>query len=72
VIRFDRDDLTRADLNTRSTVINSLVSSRVINPNEGRAWLGLQPYAGGEEFANPNITTETKPEPKPQEVPRAA
>lgn len=56
-VRFDRDDLTRADLSTRSTVINSLVASRVINPNEGRSWLGLAPYAGGDEFANPNITT---------------
>lgn len=60
-VRFDRDDLTRADLSTRSTVINSLVASRVINPNEGRAWLGLTPYAGGDEFANPNITTPTDP-----------
>lgn len=54
-VRFDRDDLTRADLSTRATVINSLTASRVINPNEGRAWLGLQPYAGGEAFVNPNI-----------------
>ncbi|MDU9005755.1 phage portal protein [Sedimentitalea todarodis] len=67
VIRFDRDDLTRADLNTRATVINSLISSRTINPNEGRSWLGLQPYDGGEEFANPNISTEPKPA-GPQEV----
>lgn len=58
VIRFDRDDLTRADLDTRSTVINSLISSQVINPNEGRAWLGLTPRAGGDEFLNPNIQTE--------------
>ena len=56
-VRFDRDDLTRADLSTRSTVINSLTASRVINPNEGRGWLGLPPRAGGEEFINPNITT---------------
>ncbi|MFD1341464.1 phage portal protein [Litorisediminicola beolgyonensis] len=56
-IRFDRDDLTRADLSTRATVINSLIASRTINPNEGRAWLGLTPYAGGDEFANPNIST---------------
>ncbi|MAC79302.1 MAG: phage portal protein [Rhodobacteraceae bacterium] len=55
-IRFDRDDLTRADLATRATVINSLISSRTINPNEGRAWLGLAPYDGGNEFANPNIS----------------
>ncbi|MAZ27987.1 MAG: phage portal protein [Cytophagaceae bacterium] len=56
-VRFDRDDLTRADLSTRSTVINSLTASRVINPNEGRGWLGLPPRPGGEEFINPNITT---------------
>ena len=70
-IRFDRDDLTRADLNTRSTVINSLVSSRVINPNEGRNWIGLEPYDGGDEFANPNITTDT-PAPAAEEETDAA
>lgn len=56
VIRFDRDDLTRADLATRATVINSLISSRTINPNEGREWLGLSPRDGGDEFLNPNIS----------------
>lgn len=61
VVRFDRDDLTRADLKTRSTVINSLIASRVINPNEGRAWLGLTPRDGGDEFLNPNITTAPAP-----------
>lgn len=55
-IRFDRDDLTRADLTTRATAINSLISSRVLNPNEGRAWLGLEAREGGEEFLNPNIS----------------
>lgn len=58
VIRFDRDDLTRADLDTRSTVINSLISSQVINPNEGRQWLGLPPREGGDQFMNPNITAD--------------
>lgn len=58
VIRFDRDDLTRADLSTRATVINSLISSQTINPNEGRSWLGLPPREGGNEFLNPNITTQ--------------
>lgn len=55
VIRFDRDDLTRADLSTRATVINSLIASRTINPNEGREWLGLPPRDGGDEFLNPNV-----------------
>lgn len=61
VIRFDRDDLTRADLSTRATVINSLISSRTINPNEGRHWLGLPPRDGGDEFLNPNITQAPAP-----------
>jgi HK97 family phage portal protein len=53
-IRFDRDDLTRADLTARATAISSLIASRVLNPNEGRDWLGLGPRDGGEEYANPN------------------
>ncbi|MEM9765888.1 MAG: phage portal protein [Pseudomonadota bacterium] len=57
VVRFDRDDLTRADLGTRATVINSLIASRTLSPNEGRAWLGLPPREGGDEFANPNVET---------------
>lgn len=56
VIRFDRDDLTRADLATRATVINSLIASQTLNPNEGRSWLGLPPRAGGDQFLNPNIS----------------
>lgn len=56
VIRFDRDDLTRADLSTRATVINSLIASQTINPNEGRDWLGLPPREGGDAFLNPNIS----------------
>lgn len=61
VIRFDRDDLTRADLGTRATVINSLIASRTINSNEGRSWLGLPPRDGGDEFLNPNITETPAP-----------
>lgn len=53
-IRFDRDDFTNVDLTARATAINSLVSSRVINPNEAREWLDLAPYEGGDEYANPN------------------
>lgn len=55
-IRFDRDDFSAVDLVQRATAISSLVSARVINPNEGRPWVGngLAPYEGGDEFANPN------------------
>lgn len=56
--RFDRDDLTRASLTERATAINSLIASETINPNTGRDWLGLPPYAGGETYGNRNITVE--------------
>jgi len=53
-IRFERDDFSKVDLSVLAVAINGLVSSRTINPNEGRDWLGLAPRKGGEEFANPN------------------
>ena len=53
-IRFERDDFSKVDLKVLSTAINSLVSSRVLNPNEARDWLDMPPYEAGNEFANPN------------------
>lgn len=55
VVRFDRDDFGRADLSARAVAINGLIASRVLNPNEGRSWLGLAPREGGETFENPHI-----------------
>lgn len=54
-ILLDRDDLTRADLTARATAISSLISAKVLNPNEARGWLDLGPYSGGEEYGNPHI-----------------
>ncbi|WP_421360274.1 phage portal protein [Agrobacterium rosae] len=54
-ISFDRDDLTRADLTARATAISSLISAKVLNPNEARGWLDLGPYDGGDEYGNPHI-----------------
>lgn len=67
--RFDRDDLTRASLTERATAINSLIASETINPNEGREWLGLEPYAGGEKYGNRNINPQTAPAPQSQRRP---
>ncbi len=58
-IVFDRDDLTRADLGERATAYSSLISSKVINPNQARKWEGLAPYEGGNEYVNPNISAAT-------------
>ncbi|WP_245440304.1 phage portal protein [Neorhizobium sp. T25_13] len=53
-VRFERDDFSKVDLAVLAAAINSLVASRVINPNTGRDWLDLPPRDGGEEYANPN------------------
>ncbi|NTB86395.1 phage portal protein [Agrobacterium tumefaciens] len=62
-ILLDRDDLTRADLTARATAISSLISAKVLNPNEARSWLDLGRYDGGDDFANPHInpTAATSP-----------
>ncbi|MBB5046159.1 HK97 family phage portal protein [Rhodopseudomonas rhenobacensis] len=56
---FDRDDLTRASLTDRAAAINSLRASKVLNANEGRSWIGLQPYEGGDVYENTNISTDS-------------
>lgn len=70
-IRFDRDDFTNVDLTARATAVSSLISSEVINRNEGRDWLGMGPRAGGEAFGNPHINVTDKA-PAPAAVPPAA
>lgn len=67
LVRCDRDDLTRADLSVMATVINSLIASQTLNPNEARHWLGLPPREGGDQFLNPNITA--RPEAAREEIP---
>lgn len=72
VVRFERDDMTRADLVTRATAINSLIASEVLNPNEGRGWLGMPPRDGGEIYGNRNINPDQGGRPPKEETPDAA
>ncbi len=53
---FDLDDFSQGDLGERATAISTLITARVLNPNEARDWLGMPPRDGGNEFANPAIT----------------
>jgi HK97 family phage portal protein len=46
------------------------IASRIRNPNECRADINLLPYAGGEEFVNPNTMKsgdDTQPDEEPEE-----
>lgn len=65
VVRFDRDDLSRADLATRASTVSTLVSAEVINRDEGRDWFGLgpRPNGEGEAFGNPHINVSPAPDP---------
>jgi len=61
---------TRASLTERATAINGLIASETINPNEGRSWLGLPPYEGGETYGNRNITVKpARPDAAREELP---
>ena len=62
---IDRDDLTRADLVSRATAINSLRASEVLSADEGREWLSMAPRPADklDDYKNPNITV------KPAEAP---
>lgn len=66
-VHFDRDDLTRADFVARMTAYSTAIASRIINPNQARKWEKLDPYDGGDEYMNPNITI--KPAQQPQKEP---
>lgn len=59
---FVVDDLLRTDAEARTKNLTELVRSRLLSPNEGRAVINKPPYAGGDEFINPN-TTSTRPTP---------
>lgn len=54
---FNLDGFLRADFAKRAEGYSKLISARVLNPNEARAMEGRPPYAGGEAFENPNVTT---------------
>lgn len=58
---FVIDDLQRADTKTRAEVFSTLVSSRVMTPNEVRAAMNMPPMEGGDELVNPFTTSTAAP-----------
>lgn len=57
--RFNVDALLRTDAASKATTISTLITARVLNPNEARELYDLDPYEGGDDFANPAITPGT-------------
>lgn len=59
--KFNDGALLRTDKQTTATIIATLRASQIISANEGREWLDMNPYDGGDTYENPN-TTSAKPE----------
>lgn len=60
-IEFDTDALTRTDLAARADAYSTMISARVMTPNEARAREGLVPHADGDELVNPFTTSAKAP-----------
>jgi HK97 family phage portal protein len=59
---FFSDALVSTDFPTKVEGLIKLVSATIINPNEAREKLNMNHRKGGDEYANPNTTTETPAE----------
>ncbi|MDC3267887.1 phage portal protein [bacterium] len=55
--KFNVESMLRTDIATTAATFSSLISSKIMNPNEARAKLDMNPYPGGELFENPNTTS---------------
>lgn len=60
--KFNVSALLRGDSKSRADFYTKMIASRVMNPNEARALEEMNPYEGGDEFANPNIDTRRNPD----------
>jgi HK97 family phage portal protein len=68
--KFNTGAILRTALKETIDAFSVAVSSRIMNPNECRSKLDLNPYEGGEAFINPNIQRSgDDPEPEPQDTP---
>jgi len=56
VPEFVVDALVQAEIAARFAAYSQAITSRILNPNEVRAMENRAPYAGGEQFLNPNVT----------------
>jgi HK97 family phage portal protein len=55
---FIRQAIERMDALSRAQLYQILIQSRVMNPNEARVRENMNPYDGGDEFENPNTSSD--------------
>jgi HK97 family phage portal protein len=54
--KFNRQTILRTDATTTMTVLCNAITHRIMSPNEARAKLDMNPYEGGDVYANPAVT----------------
>lgn len=54
--KFNTNAMMRMDPMKQAEYLSQLIMARVINPNEAREKLDMNPYDGGDEYYNPAIT----------------
>ena len=55
-MKFNTGALLRTDSQTTASIGSTYIASRVYNPNEWREKLDENPYEGGDDYENPNVT----------------
>jgi HK97 family phage portal protein len=69
--KFNDGALLRTEKAQTMAFISQGIAARVLNPNEGRSLLDMNPYVGGDKYENPNTiarnSEQTRPEDKPAE-----
>jgi HK97 family phage portal protein len=65
--KFNRGAILRTDLATTMEAFTKGIASRILNPNECRAKLDMNPYKGGDEYINPAITQSGEKPAEPTE-----
>jgi HK97 family phage portal protein len=54
--KFNRAAIHRTDTATTMTALCNAITHRIMSPNEARAKLDMNPYEGGDVYANPAVT----------------
>lgn len=50
------DVLLRGDMSSRMAAFSAAIAARIMNPNECREMMNMNPYDGGDEYINPAIS----------------
>lgn len=65
--KFNDGALLRTEKKATMEFISQGITARVLNPNEGRELLDLNPYDGGDEYVNPNTIAKGSAANAPEE-----